>query len=482
MVNPQLGSGLLQPVRDLVAIWNIDVSDELEQYLDRLEELVLEGDDGSACDFAEAALMMQGATSIYSKKVELVHQMAFKILEQHASGKDGTDAAGNKSRRFVLTAEGCELVEKQIKLMSDEDYLNDDDFEEMAPSLQSRVPLWLMPREESDANRQQYKLSECFIEPTTGAYLFDSKDAKPFRDSIEKGDLLGNPCSPLVPRLPNFEGISFSELKAKKLAVMDGEGSGSPGPMNGFDDEMDGEAFDAGDVQLPCDLDTPDQAAAADPGFDMAAPLGGLSQDYNSMEGQLALEREDPYKQLDKHEHLPGTKPFKTGKTQMKVSADIMVPIEQAAQSLQDHFCWPSEFPGEGSLAEFVPKAAVAINRMGYNEEMRSFATDFRQTLAARRKDNAIARKLLENGDEDENEAEENEFEHEESPENAFAARTPGRSLAGDVDRERQADREREDDIREMEKHIEQLYHEHDEQVEEKFHKHFQIFQSLTLK
>lgn len=24
-----------------------------------------------------------------------------------------------------------------------------------------------------------------------------------------------------VPRLPNFEGISFSELKAKKLAVMD---------------------------------------------------------------------------------------------------------------------------------------------------------------------------------------------------------------------------------------------------------------------
>ena len=127
---------------------------------------------------------------------------------------------------------------------------------------------------------------------------------------------------------------------------------------------------------------------------------------------------------LDKHDVLPGAKVFKTGKTTMKACTGIMVPIEEAAQSLQDHYCWPSEFPAEGALAEFVPKAAIAINRMGYNEEMSSFAADFRQTLAARRKENALARKLLENGD-DENEEEAAEQEFEESPD-MMAARTPG--------------------------------------------------------
>eukprot|EP00400_MALV-I_sp_L67-5_P000281 gene281-143_t len=105
------GSVLLQPIRDYVAIWQVDVSEELEGWLNQLENLVNEGDEGLACDFAEAALMMQGATNVYAKKVDMVQQLAFKILEAHASGKENDkEGAGYKSRRFVLHAEGCHIL------------------------------------------------------------------------------------------------------------------------------------------------------------------------------------------------------------------------------------------------------------------------------------------------------------------------------------------------------------------------------------
>eukprot|EP00400_MALV-I_sp_L67-5_P000282 gene282-144_t len=216
--------------------------------------------------------------------------------------------------------------------MSDEEYLTQDDFDEMAPSLQSRVPLWLMPREEADKNRQQFKLSECFIEPTTGAYLFDSKDAEKFKESIEAGDLLN--CSPLVPRLPDLGGLSLSVLKEKQLEA--GFEGSSPGPLNGFDDEQfDGEAMDD-DVQLPFADGTPTQAAAMDVDF-------GEAPDLPSMEQEIKVYQEDPYKIMDKHENLPGARPFKQGKTQQKINESIMVCKDDLSKELFDHFCWPNE-------------------------------------------------------------------------------------------------------------------------------------------
>ncbi|KAF3857539.1 hypothetical protein F7725_010740 [Dissostichus mawsoni] len=54
---------LLQPIRELTKNWEIDVASELNDYLE------------------EAALLIQGSASIYSKKVELLHRLVYQTLE-----------------------------------------------------------------------------------------------------------------------------------------------------------------------------------------------------------------------------------------------------------------------------------------------------------------------------------------------------------------------------------------------------------------
>ncbi|GAB9467123.1 Condensin-2 complex subunit h2 [Globisporangium polare] len=115
---------LLQPIRDLSKNWNIDLAQELEEYLDELEHLNIAfdpQDDGDASssqqfsqssiassqgtggarvmNFAEAALLIQGTSAIYSRKVEYLYALVFQTLahlskqqdrNHHGESQDGT--------------------------------------------------------------------------------------------------------------------------------------------------------------------------------------------------------------------------------------------------------------------------------------------------------------------------------------------------------------------------------------------------------
>eukprot|EP01104_Vermistella_antarctica_P009610 TRINITY_DN2486_c0_g2_i2.p1 TRINITY_DN2486_c0_g2~~TRINITY_DN2486_c0_g2_i2.p1 ORF type:complete len:778 (-),score=275.31 TRINITY_DN2486_c0_g2_i2:28-2361(-) len=95
-------SHLLNPIRDLALNWNIDVASELEEYLGELENISFgfEGVDNSL-NFAEAALLIQGSTCVYSRKVEFLHRLVFQTLdliqgknkgkEKSSINKDGDD-------------------------------------------------------------------------------------------------------------------------------------------------------------------------------------------------------------------------------------------------------------------------------------------------------------------------------------------------------------------------------------------------------
>uniref|UniRef100_A0A3P8UAK5 Condensin-2 complex subunit H2 n=1 Tax=Amphiprion percula TaxID=161767 RepID=A0A3P8UAK5_AMPPE len=73
---------LLQPIRELTKNWDIDLASELNDYLDELDEMCITFDGGKTrLNFAEAALLIQGSASIYSKKVELLHNLVFQTLE-----------------------------------------------------------------------------------------------------------------------------------------------------------------------------------------------------------------------------------------------------------------------------------------------------------------------------------------------------------------------------------------------------------------
>ena len=72
---------LLQPIRDLSTNWNIDIAQELEEYLSELETLTISFDEGqTTLNFAEAALLIQGSACIYSKKVEYLYNMLYNFF------------------------------------------------------------------------------------------------------------------------------------------------------------------------------------------------------------------------------------------------------------------------------------------------------------------------------------------------------------------------------------------------------------------
>ena len=84
-------SGLINPIRDLALNWDVDIAHTLEDYLEELEHIRLpasvvslggaEGGSVQNLNFAEAALLIQGSTCVYSKKVEHLHNLVFQALE-----------------------------------------------------------------------------------------------------------------------------------------------------------------------------------------------------------------------------------------------------------------------------------------------------------------------------------------------------------------------------------------------------------------
>ena len=73
--------GIIQPIRDLAANWDIDISSILQCYLVELEDIDASLNSEKCLNFAEAALLLQGSTTVYSKKVEYLHSLVFRVLE-----------------------------------------------------------------------------------------------------------------------------------------------------------------------------------------------------------------------------------------------------------------------------------------------------------------------------------------------------------------------------------------------------------------
>ncbi len=83
---------LIQPIKDLASNWDIDIAESLNDYLEELESLRISLDGGQTqLNFAEAALLIQGSTAVYSKKVESLHQLVLKSLEYITNKKSSKE-------------------------------------------------------------------------------------------------------------------------------------------------------------------------------------------------------------------------------------------------------------------------------------------------------------------------------------------------------------------------------------------------------
>ena len=83
---------LLKPIRDLAENFNIDLAHELEDYLDDLETITISFNDTDQgikkLNFAEAALLIRGSSLIYSKKVDYLYDLVFKVLDSVTAQRD----------------------------------------------------------------------------------------------------------------------------------------------------------------------------------------------------------------------------------------------------------------------------------------------------------------------------------------------------------------------------------------------------------
>ena len=106
---------LLKPIKDLTVNWEVPLSRYLENYIEELVDLDLNLESSrrdkrasaaSKVNFVEAALLLQGTASVYSKKVEFLWQNVLKMLDLLASQKaleetlkDGEGGAEGKKGR-----------------------------------------------------------------------------------------------------------------------------------------------------------------------------------------------------------------------------------------------------------------------------------------------------------------------------------------------------------------------------------------------
>eukprot|EP00946_MAST-07B_sp_MAST-7B-sp1_P000475 g475.t1 len=127
-------SHLLKPIRDLAENFSIDLAAELEDYLEELEGIEISFHDEASdatrtLNFAEAALLIRGSSLIYSKKVDYLYELVFKVLDTVCAQRDkrirvdlhddvdaGEDSPGSQLGDGAVSGTAADLVSAFLSL------------------------------------------------------------------------------------------------------------------------------------------------------------------------------------------------------------------------------------------------------------------------------------------------------------------------------------------------------------------------------
>lgn len=109
-------SQLLRPYRALAENWEVEIEEDLLEYLARLE---LVGSSSSYLDlnFAQAAMLVQNSALVYGKKVDLLYEFVFRALEalslSHDLGSTAKPVSSRISRKPTASTEPSLATEGQ---------------------------------------------------------------------------------------------------------------------------------------------------------------------------------------------------------------------------------------------------------------------------------------------------------------------------------------------------------------------------------
>ncbi|XP_030628921.1 condensin-2 complex subunit H2 [Chanos chanos] len=155
---------LMKPILDLTKNWEIDLASQLGEYLEELDQMCISFDGGKTMmNFAEAALLIQGSTCIYGKKVELLHNLVFQTLDyisNKAKKRDKqTTATGENEKENIVAGIERDDIEFDLEQEDSEQSRQVVEMKEDPSEAVEIVPLppeSLIPAESHE--RQKYPL------------------------------------------------------------------------------------------------------------------------------------------------------------------------------------------------------------------------------------------------------------------------------------------------------------------------------------
>ncbi|NXF96566.1 CNDH2 protein, partial [Eubucco bourcierii] len=190
---------LLQPIRDLTKNWEVDVAAQLGEYLEELDQICISFDNGKTImNFVEAALVIQGSVSIYSKKVEHLYQLVYQTLDficnkkrqkQPCSvGPDGKDTDATfgteQEEEFLSLDDIGDSNEASVDLRRDQ--------QPSTVELMPLTPMCLVPPDDAEkrsnpllsckgellASRRDFRINTC-TPHASGAFLLEPYGLSP---------------------------------------------------------------------------------------------------------------------------------------------------------------------------------------------------------------------------------------------------------------------------------------------------------------
>jgi len=106
---------LLKPIKDMADNWNVDLAEELKDYLEDLDKIHIAFKDGDLnLNFAEAALLIQGSASVYSKKVECLYSLVYQTLDLLSNSNTNSNLKKRRESTDDLSDELFLLLDSEI--------------------------------------------------------------------------------------------------------------------------------------------------------------------------------------------------------------------------------------------------------------------------------------------------------------------------------------------------------------------------------
>lgn len=317
-------ANMFSSVKDLAKVWNVDIPQELQQYMQDIEEF-LTMEQFEKINFSEAAMLVQHSTNVYSKRVETLYDLVFGVFESIVSSRK---KVGDKSRSKNKVSFLTEDIDNDVVCIVDHlikkgKNIDQEDTGSEEPLLHRRIPLWLLPREESDRRKHEFKINGCFIH-SSGAFLLSESDARmyeavdeeeaPYEGEYDIAHFLNNP--PVVPAPPvhinqmnDFVPVEdLSQDDRQIVGISDSQKKENEEQDKRREEEKEKEAALRGGLcGTPVALQPGGTGRPGTPAFGLTPGLGAITPGHAGDEITARREPDNPFSLLDAHQ-IVGTK------------------------------------------------------------------------------------------------------------------------------------------------------------------------------